>query len=140
VATHPENVTCDRYNSLLWLDALFLTLMSLGMSDDELTDLIHASDMGSTSSRPELERYSTSTALKRRASPTFEGLQDATSRKRLKGDAEDQTTNQTIHDQLSVDGQALLEDLAQELQCGCCAGLVYRPVTVSPCQHFLCGR
>jgi E3 ubiquitin-protein ligase CHFR len=110
------------------------------MSDNGVADLIHASDMGSTPSRSELERYSVSTALKRRASPTFEGLQDATSRKRLKGDAEDQETSQNFHDQLSVDGQALLEDLNQELQCGCCAGLVYRPVTVSPCQHFLCGR
>ncbi|KAI6114415.1 hypothetical protein F5141DRAFT_1187953 [Pisolithus sp. B1] len=35
---------------------------------------------------------------------------------------------------------ALVEDLVQELQCGCCSELVYRPVVVSPCQHFFCGR
>lgn len=39
-----------------------------------------------------------------------------------------------------VDGQALAEDLAQELQCGCCAELVYKPVVVMPCEHFFCGR
>ncbi|KAI6027655.1 hypothetical protein BKA83DRAFT_4232205 [Pisolithus microcarpus] len=33
----------------------------------------------------------------------------------------------------------LVEDLVQELQCGCCSELVYRPVVVSPCQHFFCG-
>lgn len=27
-----------------------------------------------------------------------------------------------------------------ELQCGCCSGLVYKPVLVIPCQHFFCGR
>lgn len=110
------------------------------MSDNRVADLTHVSDMGSASSRPELERYLGSTALKRRASPSFEGFQDATSRKRLKGDAEDNATSELVHEQLSVDGQALVEDLAEALQCGCCAGLVYRPVAVSPCQHFLCGR
>lgn len=35
---------------------------------------------------------------------------------------------------------ALAEQLAQELQCGCCNDLVYRPVLVAPCQHFFCGR
>src|SRR5436190_1409278 len=41
---------------------------------------------------------------------------------------------------LPIDGKALSDDLAQELQCGCCSELVYRPVVVSPCQHFFCGR
>lgn len=40
----------------------------------------------------------------------------------------------------SIDGQALVEHLAEELQCGCCSELVYRPVIVAPCQHFFCGR
>lgn len=39
-----------------------------------------------------------------------------------------------------IDGQALAEDLAEELQCGCCAELVYKPVVVMPCEHFFCGR
>lgn len=40
----------------------------------------------------------------------------------------------------AIDGQALAEDLAEELQCGCCAELVYKPVVVMPCEHFFCGR
>ncbi len=39
-----------------------------------------------------------------------------------------------------IDGQVLADELEQELQCGCCSALVYRPVIVSPCQHFFCGR
>ena len=39
-----------------------------------------------------------------------------------------------------VDGEALAEDLGQELECGCCSGLVYKPVVVNPCEHFFCGR
>ncbi|KNZ81289.1 E3 ubiquitin-protein ligase CHFR, partial [Termitomyces sp. J132] len=34
----------------------------------------------------------------------------------------------------------LADDLARELECGCCSDLVYRPVLVNPCQHFFCGR
>nr|GAT60124.1 predicted protein [Mycena chlorophos] len=33
----------------------------------------------------------------------------------------------------------LIEQLAQELQCGCCCSLLYRPVLVQPCQHAFCG-
>lgn len=40
----------------------------------------------------------------------------------------------------AIDGHALADDLAQELQCGCCSELVYKPVIVSPCEHFFCGR
>lgn len=40
----------------------------------------------------------------------------------------------------AIDGHALAEDLAQELQCGCCSELVYKPVVVIPCDHFFCGR
>ncbi len=39
-----------------------------------------------------------------------------------------------------VDGEALAEDLGQELECGCCAGLIYKPVVINPCEHFFCGR
>ncbi|KLO16760.1 hypothetical protein SCHPADRAFT_822691 [Schizopora paradoxa] len=38
-----------------------------------------------------------------------------------------------------VDGEALAEDLGQELECGCCSGLIYKPVVVNPCEHFFCG-
>lgn len=40
----------------------------------------------------------------------------------------------------SADAQAIIDDLGQELECGCCSALVYRPVIVNPCQHFFCGR
>ncbi|KAH9922815.1 uncharacterized protein BXZ73DRAFT_51208 [Epithele typhae] len=39
----------------------------------------------------------------------------------------------------AVDGAALAENLEEELQCGCCSAIVYRPVVVVPCQHFFCG-
>jgi hypothetical protein len=39
-----------------------------------------------------------------------------------------------------IDGEALAASLAQELECGCCSALVYKPVIVQPCQHFFCGR
>ncbi|KAF8318454.1 hypothetical protein DL93DRAFT_2075880 [Clavulina sp. PMI_390] len=35
--------------------------------------------------------------------------------------------------------QRVVEDLEAELSCGCCAGLVYRPMILQPCQHFFCG-
>lgn len=79
--------------------------------------------------------------LKRSASASFVDIGEGTSRKRLKEDASDcqdmmVNEEQTAH----IDGDALANDLAQELQCGCCSELVYRPVVVSPCQHFFCGR
>lgn len=40
----------------------------------------------------------------------------------------------------AVDGGALADHLEEELQCGCCSAIVYRPVVVAPCQHFFCGR
>ena len=40
----------------------------------------------------------------------------------------------------AVDGAALADGLEEELQCGCCSAIVYRPVVVAPCQHFFCGR
>ncbi|TDL16601.1 hypothetical protein BD410DRAFT_616298 [Rickenella mellea] len=48
-------------------------------------------------------------------------------------------TSSTTPTHINVDGDLLSADLAQELQCGCCAELVYKPVLVSPCQHFFCG-
>jgi E3 ubiquitin-protein ligase CHFR len=41
---------------------------------------------------------------------------------------------------LPIDGAALAADLAEELECGCCSAVVYRPVVVMPCQHYFCGR
>lgn len=79
--------------------------------------------------------------LKRRASSTFDDVGEGSSRKRLKDASENVADAQPEEEeQPQVDGQALVDELEQELQCGCCSALVYRPVIVSPCQHFFCGR
>ncbi|KAG1872420.1 hypothetical protein DFJ58DRAFT_722359 [Suillus subalutaceus] len=78
-----------------------------------------------------------SSALKRGPPSSFEGLEDETSKKRFK---EDLGNEPDCEKSAAKPGyEALAEDLAQELQCGCCTELVYRPVVVSPCQHFFCG-
>ncbi|KAI0947157.1 hypothetical protein AcV7_009655 [Taiwanofungus camphoratus] len=82
---------------------------------------------------------STLTTLKRRASPSFEGMQDDISCKRLKEDSGDSSAVLGPDVVAAVDGESLANDLEQELQCGCCSALVYRPVVVVPCQHFFCG-
>jgi len=76
--------------------------------------------------------------LKRRASPSFEGLEED-SRKRMKGDDNLEQCDESMPNALSIT-YTLADELAQELQCGCCSELVYRPVIVAPCQHFFCGR
>ncbi|KAJ8080437.1 hypothetical protein PM082_017270 [Marasmius tenuissimus] len=80
--------------------------------------------------------------LKRRASSSFEGMQDDC-RKRVKEEQEsvengskERVTGPVASTSSSVD---LVEDLYQELQCGCCSDLIYKPVVVAPCQHFFCG-
>ncbi|KAJ8595226.1 hypothetical protein M405DRAFT_857457 [Rhizopogon salebrosus TDB-379] len=75
--------------------------------------------------------------LKRAAPSSFEGPEAQTSKKRFKEDLEDEPDDEKPVAKLNY--EALAEDLTQELQCGCCAELVYRPVVVSPCQHFFCG-
>ncbi|KIL67897.1 hypothetical protein M378DRAFT_177137 [Amanita muscaria Koide BX008] len=78
------------------------------------------------------------TNLKRSASPSCESeLASEGSRKRLKeespGRVEDASCGSPIVN------CNLVEELSAELQCGCCSELVYRPVLVTPCQHFFCG-
>ncbi|KAH7106903.1 hypothetical protein BKA62DRAFT_685452 [Auriculariales sp. MPI-PUGE-AT-0066] len=34
---------------------------------------------------------------------------------------------------------ALIDDLALELNCGCCTEICYNPVLVAPCSHYFCG-
>jgi E3 ubiquitin-protein ligase CHFR len=82
----------------------------------------------------------TPVTTKRRASDTFENLQQDNGRKRHREAMDDFPTKSGFSEDLAVDGNAFVEDLAQELRCGCCSALVYRPVVVSPCQHFFCGR
>lgn len=77
-------------------------------------------------------------SLKRPPSPSFEGVDAEITRKRFKEDSSEDMAREPIASTSKHD--TLVEDLAQELQCGCCAELVYRPVVVSPCQHFFCGR
>ncbi|KAF5330255.1 hypothetical protein D9758_014442 [Tetrapyrgos nigripes] len=80
------------------------------------------------------------TTLKRPASPTFDNSNDETSRKRMRGEEGCRNENQLSQEMVIASGDsALANDLAQELQCGCCSELVHKPVVVSPCQHFFCG-
>ena len=79
----------------------------------------------------------TMATLKRPASPSFEN-DDQPKRKRIK---EQPGETAMVEKEAIVSGKAkLAEDLALELQCGCCSKLVYNPVVVLPCQHFFCGR
>ncbi|KAJ7796160.1 hypothetical protein B0H14DRAFT_2916156 [Mycena olivaceomarginata] len=106
------------------------------MSDPEFTP----TDVSPTSVEPPPSRLQ-QTTLKRRASASFtDGLEDSLSRKRMKEEHEDSAVSEQAGDIVpSVIDSALADQLAQELQCGCCSELVYRPVLVSPCQHFFCG-
>ena len=79
-------------------------------------------------------------SLKRAASYTFEDAEGSSSRKRLKEDAAGPNAQSSALGGPQATGVALADEMEQELQCGCCAALVYRPVLVSPCQHFFCGR
>lgn len=78
--------------------------------------------------------------LKRRASSTFEDTEERSSRKKAREDEANYTDQHNAPEEGHIDGHALADELEQELQCGCCSALVYRPVIVSPCQHFFCGR
>ena len=79
--------------------------------------------------------------LKRTASEAFEDASDdETTYKKLK-DTNDHAAGEGEESSgASVDGGALADNLEEELQCGCCSAIVYRPVVVQPCQHFFCGR
>lgn len=80
--------------------------------------------------------------LKRRASLSWgEGSCDSLSRKRFR----DEHVGQESRDSPDrappniASKRTLIDDLCQELECGCCAALVYNPVTILPCQHSFCG-
>lgn len=85
------------------------------------------------------------TQRKRSASPSFEGMQPDGSRKRHREDTEANTDHESALPPLASTSASVVpidleSELAQELECPCCSALVYRPVVVSPCQHFFCGR
>ncbi|TBU28621.1 hypothetical protein BD311DRAFT_758099 [Dichomitus squalens] len=78
--------------------------------------------------------------LKRRASEAFEDASnDETKHKKPKETNEKLVGESEEGSRASVDGGALSDNLEEELQCGCCSAIVYRPVVVNPCQHFFCG-
>ncbi|KDQ62536.1 hypothetical protein JAAARDRAFT_30440 [Jaapia argillacea MUCL 33604] len=112
------------------------------MSQESLTcpPLLSEIVMGSTPSRPDLTDDSVPHhSLKRRASSAFEVTDAESSRKRMKEDIEPSSSQEASSSSTVIDGGAFIEDLEQELECGCCSALVYRPVIVYPCQHFFCG-
>ncbi|KAI0335883.1 hypothetical protein GY45DRAFT_1316634 [Cubamyces sp. BRFM 1775] len=92
---------------------------------------------------PEAAAPSATAPLKRSASQAFEdtGLPDEeTSHKRAREDKEDAgQKDERGGGEVGADGNALADNLEEELQCGCCSAIVYRPVVVAPCQHFFCG-
>jgi E3 ubiquitin-protein ligase CHFR len=88
--------------------------------------------------RPEAPGPSTS-SLKRRASDAFADRAESAV-KRAREDSPDQATAPNDDQPVSISGQAVADDLADELMCGCCSALLYRPVVVNPCQHYFCGR
>ncbi|KAF8908984.1 hypothetical protein CPB84DRAFT_1813228 [Gymnopilus junonius] len=79
---------------------------------------------------------SSTSSLKRRASDSFE-CPDPSVRKKMKEDSG--LTDQSARMDSREGSSSTMDEIAQELQCGCCAELVYRPVLVMPCQHFFCG-
>lgn len=111
------------------------------MSDEHLPEARSSLDLDMGSIPSNLEPVSSNVSvLKRRASPSFEGLDDDTSRKRLKEEVDTNSMNVESHSDIPVTQDALADNLAQELNCGCCSELCYHPVVVLPCQHFFCGR
>lgn len=78
--------------------------------------------------------------LKRRASSAFDVRGDS-SRKRLKEELPpDEAAGAQVPSLILGKQLQLADDLEQELLCGCCSALLYRPVIVYPCQHYFCGR
>lgn len=83
-------------------------------------------------------------SLKRRASDSFGDRDDGATAKRVREasprseseDAPGEPEEKTV----TISGSALADDLEQDLMCGCCSALLYRPVVVNPCQHYFCGR
>ena len=80
-------------------------------------------------------------SLKRPADSEPDSIDNDTHRKRMREDMDAaHGADAAAEAPHAIDGHALADDLAQELQCGCCSELVYKPVIVSPCEHFFCGR
>lgn len=106
------------------------------------TTNISNSIQASTPSTSRTTESGSSLSLKRMASHEPDG--EPAARKRIKECIEENNVSMVEEATMSItphiDGQSLADDLAQELQCGCCSELVYKPVVVAPCEHFFCGR
>ncbi|OJT13976.1 hypothetical protein TRAPUB_9460 [Trametes pubescens] len=100
---------------------------------------------------PETFSPSATGPLKRSASQAFEDVPDGeTSRKRIREDRSSPVREDVAVGGASADSTgALADNLEEELQCGCCSAIVYRPVVVAPsaptttrcdfCQVSFCG-
>jgi len=142
-----QRSTPVRQLPILAMAATLPPVVALGVENTETPKL--DSDSPSEIEREEMEvnlqiEGSEKRGLKRRASSSWgEGSGDSPSRKRLKDENVGQkgsTDSRTSGPTDAIDQRALIDDLAQELECGCCAALVYSPVTIIPCQHSFCGR
>ncbi|KAF8339910.1 uncharacterized protein EI90DRAFT_3242825 [Cantharellus anzutake] len=87
--------------------------------------------------RPKKARESqtfTDTVSDETPSPSYTAAEKG--KQKMIGPADEESTTGTR----TVERNAqLVDELVEELSCGCCAGLVYRPVVLQPCQHFFCG-
>ncbi|KAG8938197.1 hypothetical protein FRC04_009254 [Tulasnella sp. 424] len=53
-----------------------------------------------------------------------------------KSESKDQAVENAIE---TVKAAQFVDAMEEELMCGCCAGLLYHPVVISPCGHYFCG-
>ena len=78
--------------------------------------------------------------LKRKASPSFDATEDSDVRTGKRRREDTPQTEEDSVESASERQNRLADELALDLQCGCCSDLVINPVIVLPCQHFFCGR
>lgn len=118
-----------------WLQRLSATSLPLTIAIAHLLNSLHNRALMSSATAPTLIATSSlpNLSLKRRASSPLDPVVES-SRKRLKESTDDRDQGDT------PEYSRFTEELAQELQCGCCTELIYKPVLVLPCQHFFCGR
>ncbi|KAI0822303.1 hypothetical protein BC628DRAFT_1327582 [Trametes gibbosa] len=110
--------------------------------DDLRARPIEAPGLEETASEGASATATAAAPLKRSASEAFKDVPEGeSSRKRLREDSGSTLGGDVADGGASADGAATLlaDGLEEELQCGCCSAIVYRPVVVAPCQHFFCG-
>ncbi|KAI0720449.1 hypothetical protein C8T65DRAFT_791392 [Cerioporus squamosus] len=110
--------------------------------DVAMPNLVHEDPPRTGPIVPVPEAATSATAsLKRSAAEAFEDASDeeATSHKKIRDETRPAVPGDEDEHGKTVDGSGLADNLEEELQCGCCSAIVYRPVVVAPCQHFFCG-